>query len=314
MKFGVLGFGNIARKFAKSIEYTTEGEIYAIASRSVDENDEYFKAHPDVRIYRDYTALLENQEIEAVYIALPHLYHKEWIIRALKHHKAVLSEKPIVLNSGDLDEIMEMVKTSDGYCLEAFKTKFNHGFHELKKDLSMIGQIKTIETNFCFDATQGRKDTYLFDKRQGGALNDLGSYVIGFILDIANSKINRIEAEIEVENDIEMCFQAKLYFQNGIIGHGEGSIKYDKERYALIKGTRGEIMIPVYNRVTEYTITTDDQCVTRHYPLTGDDMTCEIEAVIDDVRHHKHENEIHSLSDSKYLQQVIEMIRKEGTK
>ncbi len=314
MKFGILGFGNIARKFAKSIEYTTEGKVYAVASRSADENDEYFKEHPDVRLYRDYTFLLEDQDIEAVYIALPHLYHKEWIIRALENHKAVLSEKPIVLNSGDLDEIMEKVKVYDGYCLEAFKTKFNHGFQALKRDLSMIGKIETIETNFCFDATQGRKDTYLFDKRQGGALNDLGSYVIGFILDVANSEIDRIEAQIQVENEIEMCFQTKLYFQNGIIGTGEGAINYNKERYAVIKGTKGEIMIPVYNRITDYTIKTDDQIITRHYPLAGDDMTCEIQALIDDVRHHRHENAIHTLSDSKYLQQVIELIRKEATK
>lgn len=312
MKFGVIGFGNIARKFVKSIEYTDEGTVYAIASHSIDNNDEYLKHHPDVKIYHDYEDLLKDKNVDAVYIAVPHLYHKEWILKALKYHKAVLSEKPIVLKSQDIDEIKEAVYQNHGYCLEAFKTVLNQGYQSLKKDLALIGDIQTIKTNFCFDATTGRKDTYLFDSRQGGALNDVGSYIIGFILGIVDSKIERIESVIKKDNDIEMEFQAKLYFKNGVIGLGEGSIDYNKERFALIKGTQGEIYIPMYNRIIDYTIKTDNQVIERHYSIVGDDMTLEIQALIDDVKHHRNENELYSLDDSKYLQQIIEQIRKEA--
>lgn len=312
MRFGVIGFGNIARKFVKSIEYTDKGHVYAIASHSINKDDEYIINHPDVKIYHDYEQLLKDKDVEAIYIAVPHLYHKEWIIKALQYHKAVLSEKPLVLDSQDIDDIKEAVYQNNGYCLEAFKTKFNKGFQSLKEDLTRIGNIQTIETNFCFDATTGRKDSYLFDSRQGGALNDVGSYVIGFILGLVDSEVDDIDSTIKKENDIEMEFKAKLYFKNGIIGIGEGSIDYNKERYALIKGTQGEIYVPVYNRVIDYTIKTDHQIIERHCPITGDDMTLEIQALIDDVNNHRHENEIHSLNDSKYLQQIIERIRKEA--
>ena len=310
MRFGIIGFGNIARKFVKSIENTSDGSIYAIGSFSISNDDEYLIKHPEVKVYHDYDMLLSDENIDAVYIALPHYYHLEWIIKALKNHKAVLSEKPIVLNSQDIDQIKDAVYCNNGYCLEAFKTKFNDGFQALKKDLSLIGEIKSIEANFCFDAMNGRNDSYLFDPKQGGALNDVGSYVIGFILGLVDSSIDKIETKMKIENEIELEFKTHLYFKNGIIGIGEGSIDYNKERYALIKGTNGEIYIPNYNRIIDYTIKTNDSTINRHYPITGDDMTMEIQALIDDVKNNKNENEIHSLNDSKYLIETIEKIRK----
>ncbi|MGN1183413.1 MAG: Gfo/Idh/MocA family protein [Faecalibacillus sp.] len=312
MRFGIIGFGNIAKKFVKSIEYTDEGEIYAIASHSISHDDEYIRLHPEVKIYHDYDMLLKDEKIDAVYIAVPHYYHKEWIIKAIQHHKAVLSEKPLVLSVKDIDDIQKEVYQHQGYCLEAFKTKFNEGFHALKKDLIKIGDIKTIETNFCYDGRSLRRDSYLFDKKQGGALNDVGSYIVGFILGLVDSSIDHIESTIKEENGIEMEFFAKLYFQNGIVGIAEGAIDYNKERYALITGTQGKIYVPYYNRVIDYIIQKDNQTVERHYPIYGDDMTLEIQAVIDDVKNQKNENDIHSLEDSRYLQEIIEKIRKEA--
>ena len=90
MNFGIIGYGNIARKFVKSITYTSGGKVHAIASHSLDENDSYLQNHPLVKLYRDYEELLKDEDIEAVYIAVPHYEHKKWIIEAIKHHKAVL--------------------------------------------------------------------------------------------------------------------------------------------------------------------------------------------------------------------------------
>lgn len=225
MNFGIIGYGNIARKFVKSITYTSGGRVHAIASHSLDENDRYLQSHPLVKLYRDYGELLKDDDIEAVYIAVPHYEHKKWIIEAIKHHKAVLCEKPLVLKSEDIDEINQYVKEYQGYCLEAFKTKFNNGFNHLKEDLKLIGKLKSIEANFCFDGTD-KKDSYLFDPKQGGALNDVGSYVVGFVLALVDAPVESVESHIEKENEIEMNFKATLNFKNEVQGKVEGSINY----------------------------------------------------------------------------------------
>lgn len=305
MNFGIIGYGNIARKFEKSITYTT-GTLYAIGSRSVDEKE------VNVRVYRDYEELLNDENIDAIYIALPHLFHKEWIIKSLKHHKAVLCEKPMVLDSKDIDEIKEEVYKNDAYCLEAFKTKFNDGFTGLKDDLKIIGKIESIYCNFAYDGL-GRVNDYLFDPRQGGALNDIGSYVVGFILGLVDAPIDHISSYMEYIKGVDSYFKASLYFTNGIEGIVEGAIDRNKDRYALIKGDKGTIRIPYYNRIIDYTINIDTT-IERHYPISGDDMTKEIQTLIDDVTNHQNESQIHSLDDSKYLQEVIELIRKEANK
>ncbi|MFR7385079.1 MAG: Gfo/Idh/MocA family protein [Anaerostipes sp.] len=105
MNFGIIGFGRIARKFVKAIEAADEGKIYAIGSRSVSMDDPYLKEHPEVKVYKDYEELLNDPQVDAVYIALTHKFHKEWILKSLEHHIPVLSEKPLVLKSKDVNEI-----------------------------------------------------------------------------------------------------------------------------------------------------------------------------------------------------------------
>ena len=148
MNFGIIGFGRIARKFVQAIEATDEGKIYAISSRSVSMDDPYLKEHPEVKVYKDYEELLNDPQVDAVYIALTHKFHKEWILRSLEHHIPVLSEKPLVLTSTDVDEIQEKVKKTNTLCTEALKTKFNTGYDHLKEDLKKIGNIQTIYAKF----------------------------------------------------------------------------------------------------------------------------------------------------------------------
>lgn len=176
MNFGIIGFGNIARRFAEGIEAADEGRIAAIASRSLSTDDPYLTAHPQIKYYKHYEDLLQDPKIDAVYIALTHKFHKQWILQAMEHHIPILCEKPLVLSSAEVDEIQAKRNETGTYCLEAFKTKFNNGFSHLKKDLSLIGKILDIQTSFCSDASGMPSDCFLFDPEQGGALNDIGRW------------------------------------------------------------------------------------------------------------------------------------------
>lgn len=310
IRFGLIGYGNIAKKFTKSIEFVQGGCVSAIASKSVKQDDSYLQAHPDVKVYRDYLSLLEDKDIDAVYIAIPHKYHLEWILEAMKHGKAILSEKPMVLTPEDVKKVIETAKEYPTYCLEALKTKFNIGFLALQKDLELIGDVTKIEANFCFDATGGRKDTYLFDPSQGGALNDVGTYLLAFVLGITKKAPTNITCEATLVNDIDMNFVATLTFDDNQQAIIEGAIDKNKERYATIEGTKGKIHVPYFNRVIDYVIELDNQKIERSYPINGDDMTMEIQAIVDDIAKGLHESEIHSLNDTLVIAQITDEIRK----
>lgn len=309
MNFGIIGFGKIARKFVQAIEATEEGKIYAIGSHSVAMDDPYLKKHKEVKIYRDYEELLNDPQVDAIYIALTHKFHKEWIIRSLEHHIPVLSEKPLVLTSKDVDEIQEKVKETNTLCTEALKTKFNTGYDHLKEDLKTIGEIKTIYANFCSDSSGLPKTSFLFDKEQGGALNDIGSYVLGFILGIHDQEIDQMETKRKDIEGINYYFRSEIHFKDRCIAIAEGAIDRKMERYAKIVGSKGEIMIPNYNRIIDYTIHWNDGTTqTKSYPFKGNDMTMQIQDFINDVKNGKVQSEKHCLQDTKKILKVSEMI------
>lgn len=310
MNFGIIGFGNIAHKFIQSITSTDEGRVTAIASRSVPENDPYLAAHPQVKLYRDYETLLQDPQVEAVYIALTHKYHKEWILRAMDYHIPVLCEKPLVLSSKDAAIIRTKGKDTGTYCLEALKTKFNDGFQHLKKDLPLIGQIRHLKTSFCSDASGMPPSCFLFDPEQGGALNDIGSYALGFILGLCEDPITNVKSTLKVREEIEEYFSADLVFSGGYTAFAEGAIDRRTDRTALIQGTKGKIEVPLFNRISSYTITLQDgSVIRRENPILGDDMTMEIQAAIQDIKSGKTESSVHSLEDTKNILILSEKIR-----
>lgn len=310
MKWGIIGFGKIAKKFTKSITYSDDNQIIAMASKSISSNEEYLLRNPDVTVYQNYQELLEDEQVEAVYIALPHKYHYEWIIKALNAHKAVLCEKPAVLTTEEMRNIKQCAIQNQTCFLEALKTKMNTGFLQLIEDIKLIGQLKTIEANFCGDGRKLKGKSYIFEKGQGGALYDIGSYLLGFVLKVVSSKIIDIKADAKIVDDIDEHFHAYLTFENGCLAHIEGAIDEEKERYALITGDKGSIYIPMFNRISEYTITLKyGEVIHKEYPIVGDDMTYQINVLSDCVKAGKIESELHNLNETVQVIEVMEKIK-----
>lgn len=311
MNWGIIGFGRIARKFVESSRYLKDQKIIAIGSKSLSKDDPLFIENSQVKIYRDYNELLEDENIDAVYIALPHKFHYEWVIKALNHHKAVLCEKPTVLSKNEMLAIKEAALKNQTFFLEALKTKMNVGLFHLKKDLPLIGNIKSVEANFCSNCLSLRgTDSFLYDPKQGGALNDVGTYLLGFVLSIIHSPIKMISATSKMYGEFDEHFNAQLFFENGAIANIEGAIDENKERYAKIIGEQGEIYIPMFNRMSEYTVSLNNGKVfTCEYPIYGTDMTYQIQELYDCVKQNKIESDLHSLDETIEIIEIVEKIR-----
>ena len=113
---------------------------------------------------------------------------------------------------------------------------------------------------------------------------------------------------IKIEG-INYYFKSKIYFKDGCIATAEGAIDREMERYAKIVGTKGEIMIPNYNRIIDYTIHWNNGTTeTKSYPFKGNDMTMQIQNFMEDVENGKVQSEKHCLEDTKKILEVSEMI------
>ncbi|MHC5268818.1 Gfo/Idh/MocA family protein [Enterococcus sp. LJL98] len=311
MKIGIIGYGNIAKRFFQSIQHTDEGKVTAIASKSLFKNKEFQSAYPHIQVYESYETLLTEGDIDGVYIALPHKDHKEWALKALDLKIPVLCEKPAVLTTLDMDEIILSAQKNETLFMEAFKTKFNDGFMALKEDIQQLGALKKISASFCFDDVEARDaNSYLVQKDQGGALNDVGTYSIGFVLALIDAPIIQIKADKEYLFDVDGYFSANLTFGNGLETFVEGAIDREKERVARIIGEKGEITIPFFYRMETYELQLLGQAkIQKNYPVVGDEMTLEIQHFIDHFKAKESTCATHSLKDTRKILAVMEGIR-----
>lgn len=103
IKWGIIGAGHIAQRFAKSLIHSNQGKLYAVASHTDTKLGLFKEEYPGISTYTDYMQLLEDENVDVVYIALRHKDHYKWSKEALLHKKAVLCEKPATLT---VEEIM----------------------------------------------------------------------------------------------------------------------------------------------------------------------------------------------------------------
>jgi len=101
IRWGILGLGNIARKFAFDLSFVPEARLTAVASRDADKAKDFSATIPQdpEHLFGDYAALFTCEEVDVIYIATPHHAHKEWSLAAIEHGKHVLCEKPLGVNT-----------------------------------------------------------------------------------------------------------------------------------------------------------------------------------------------------------------------
>lgn len=196
IKWGIIGLGKIANKFATDLATLENTELVAVASRSQDNATEFAEKFNVKRAYNSYEALVKDPEVDAIYIATPHSFHKEHSILCLQHKKAVLCEKPFAMNSQEVAEMIAVAKENDTLLMEALWTYFLPHFDVILEILKSekYGKLKKLEADFGF-YTPYNTDSRLFKKEVGGGgLLDIGIYPIFLALATLGKPAN-IEAE-----------------------------------------------------------------------------------------------------------------------
>ncbi len=180
IRWGIIGLGRIAHSFSSDLQKAPNASLHGVASRSL-EKAEQFAATYGVPNYCDsYESLLQNQEIDAIYIATPHVFHKEHTLLSLDYGKAVLCEKPFAMNSEEVGEMIQKAKEKYVLLMEALWTAFLPHYQyviQCIKDKS-LGELKHLKANFCFAPELNFEDRVLDKNLGGGALLDIGIYPI----------------------------------------------------------------------------------------------------------------------------------------
>lgn len=181
IRWGVLGTAQIAEgQTIPGMQKAKNCELYAIAGRSMEKAERFRDRFHFQKAYGNYDDLLNDPEVEAVYIPLPNNLHKEWVLKAAACKKHVLCEKPASGSAADTKEMIQACKDAGVIFMEAFAYLHSPVMKELKRQIEdgLIGDVNMIESVFYTsgyeDDIRIRRDTL------GGSVYDLGCYTISF--------------------------------------------------------------------------------------------------------------------------------------
>ncbi|HEX6889823.1 MAG TPA: Gfo/Idh/MocA family oxidoreductase [Chryseolinea sp.] len=180
IRWGILGCGKIARKFASDLKLVKDASLVAVASRDEERAKEFSKTYHAELAFNSYDALVSSDKIDAIYIATPHGLHHEHALLCLKNKKAVLCEKALALNVRQVTEMIETSRVHKVFLMEAFWTKFLPQFQKVNDLINQgaIGKLKLIQADFGFRAEQPTPQRLFDPKLGGGALLDIGIYPV----------------------------------------------------------------------------------------------------------------------------------------
>jgi len=178
--WAILGCGKIARKFVTDLSLLPNANLYAAASRSLDNAKEFAEELGFEKAFGSYQEMVEDPNVDIVYIATPHAKHLEHSMLCLNHKKAVLCEKAFAMNTKEVDKMIETSRSNKTFLMEAFWTIFSAKFlkvMDLAKDKE-LGQLRFVKSDFMFKAdVDPEKRLYNIDLGAGSLL-DIGIYPI----------------------------------------------------------------------------------------------------------------------------------------
>ena len=198
INWGIIGAGKIASKFATDLLTISNSKLYAIASRNLDKARDFSEKYKASTAYGSYEDLVTDPNIDAIYIATPHSFHKAHTLLCLNYNKAVLCEKPFAMNLQEVEAMIQLSKEKNTLLMEAMWTIFLPHYQYVLRLLENkhFGNILKLEADFGFHPVYD-ETSRVFDKSVGGgSLLDIGIYPVFAALSTLGQP-NKIEANAQ---------------------------------------------------------------------------------------------------------------------
>jgi predicted dehydrogenase len=254
LKWGLIGTGGIARRFAAGLLESRTGELVAIGSRSESSASAFARDFP-AACHASYEALLADPNVEAVYISTPHPFHAHWAIKAADAGKHILCEKPMTMNHAEALAVIEAARRNDVFLMEAFMYRCHPQtarILELLRDKA-IGEVKFVHATFSFEARFGLEHRLFNRALGGGGILDVGGYCASMARFIAGAASgSAFEDPIEVKGVAHIGEQsrvdeyaiASMKFPNGVLAQLTAGVRLNLESNVRVVGSEGSLLIP----------------------------------------------------------------------
>jgi len=182
LRWGLIGTGLIAGVFARDLELTDSGRVVAVGSRQMDSAERFAADHDIPNRHASYQALVNDPEVDVVYVATPHPMHHDDALLALRAGKPVLVEKPFTMNAAEAGDLVAAARSAELFLMEAMWTRFLPHIAEVRRLLAegVLGEIVSVSADHGQWFARDAATRFFAPELGGGALLDLGVYVVSF--------------------------------------------------------------------------------------------------------------------------------------
>ncbi|XVE60853.1 hypothetical protein DITRI_Ditri05aG0160200 [Diplodiscus trichospermus] len=291
IRFGIIGCAEIARRISRAILLAPNATLSAVASRSIDKATNFAKANafpPETKIYGSYESLLDDPDIDAVYLPLPTSLHLRWAVLTAQKKKHLLLEKPVALNVAEFDEILKACEENGVQIMDGTMWIHHPRTHQMEKflnDKEQFGQLKTVHSCFSFFGPPDFLKNNIRvkpDLDALGALGDAGWYPISSILWAVNYELPKtataLRGAVLNEAGVILDCEASLHWEDGKTATFHCSFISNLTMNITAKGSYGtlhltDFVIPFRQYEASYTTSTKaglDELVTGWLPIPSE--------------------------------------------
>lgn len=260
-RWGILGAGKIAEKFCEAICFSKRSEVYAVASRDAGRAAAYAARYKAATSYTDYETLVQDKNIDIIYIATPHVFHFEHTLLCLKNNKPVLCEKPLSLSRKQTEAMIAFASQNNLFLMEGMWTgcmPFIEKILLLIKD-DVIGKPQIVSADFGFIAPAEPGNRLLNKSLGGGSVMDIGIYPI-FLATLILGEPSMVKAVAALtETGVDAYANVIMNYPGGQTAQVLSTIQHSTAIEATIIGTKGRLKIDSpWFKATSFTLHLND--------------------------------------------------------
>lgn len=314
INWGIIGLGSIAHKFAADLNLSEKAVLYGVASRDSAKAERFKDEYKSVKSYGSYEALADDPDIDIVYIATPHVFHFENTMMCLEKGKSVLCEKPMGMNSEQVQAMVKEAQRRNLFLMEGIWTRFIPATEKLLEILAekVIGEFISVRADFGFKV-EFDPDSRIYNKKLGaGSLLDVGIYPVYLSLVTLGLPKNIKAFARMTKTDVDSYCAMLFDYENGSKANLESTIEANTPVEGYIYGSKGNIkMHSRFHHTEKLTITRNGKCETLVMKYKGNGYFHEIEEANQCLANNQTESKKLPLSTSIDLIKTLEGVMEE---
>ncbi len=245
VRWGLLSTARINQAVLAGVRQTDRAEVVAVASREQQRADDYAREHGIERAHGSYEALLDDPDVEVIYVSLPNSLHVEWSVRALEAGKHVLCEKPFDRRPREVERAFDAADQAGRLLMEAFMYRHHPQTKKLQEVVAAgaIGELRHLRSSFSF-TLDNPDDVRLAPELDGGSLMDVGCYCLSISRLLAGEPEQVFGLQRSGTTGVDLGFVGVLEFPGGVLGEFHCAFDLPDASGLEAIGSEGQVFVP----------------------------------------------------------------------